>query len=101
MDKNNLRQIILDFPKQLSTALDFNHAENLPPADKFIVCGLGGSALAAGLLKVYKPELDLLIHRDYGLPRLPKYFLDDSLLILSSYSGKLSSDRKSTRLNSS
>ena len=87
MDKNNLRQIILDFPKQLSTALDFNHAENLPPADKFIVCGLGGSALAAGLLKVYKPELDLLIHRDYGLPRLPKYFLDDSLLILSSYSG--------------
>ncbi|MEK7208729.1 MAG: SIS domain-containing protein [Patescibacteria group bacterium] len=87
MTKNNLRQIILDFPKQLATSLNFNYSTNLPKADKFIVCGMGGSALAAGLLKVYKPELDLLIHRDYGLPRVPKYFLDGSLLILSSYSG--------------
>lgn len=55
--------------------------------DKFIVCGMGGSALAAGLLRVYDPKLDLLIHHDYGLPRVPDYFLRESLIILSSYSG--------------
>ncbi len=54
---------------------------------KFIVCGMGGSALAAGLLRVAEPKLDLLIHRDYGLPRVPDYFLRESLIILSSYSG--------------
>lgn len=55
--------------------------------DKFIVCGMGGSALAAGLWNVAEPNLDLLIHRDYGLPRVPEYFLRESLIILSSYSG--------------
>src|SRR3989338_4612463 len=56
-------------------------------SSKFIVCGLGGSHLSAGLLKVAEPKLDLLIHRDYGLPRVPDYFLRESLIILSSYSG--------------
>src|SRR3989344_8436781 len=56
-------------------------------SSKFVVCGLGGSHLAAGLLKVAEPKLDLLIHRDYGLPRVPDYFLSESLIILSSYSG--------------
>ncbi|MBI2100377.1 MAG: hypothetical protein HYT48_03520 [Candidatus Vogelbacteria bacterium] len=56
-------------------------------ASKFIVCGMGGSHLAAGFLKIANPKLDLLIHRDYGLPRVPDYFLKDSLIIASSYSG--------------
>lgn len=56
-------------------------------SNKFIVCGMGGSALAAGLWRVAEPGLDLLIHRDYGLPRVPDYFLRESLIILSSYSG--------------
>lgn len=85
-DAKRLREIILDLPKQLVTALACQ-GDALPVVDKFIVCGMGGSALAAGLMKVYRPELDLLIHRDYGLPRVPAYFLHDSLLILSSYSG--------------
>jgi glucose/mannose-6-phosphate isomerase len=87
MDKDPIREAILEFPEQLSAGLEVANSEHLPTTDKFIVCGMGGSALAAGLLRVYKPELDLLIHRDYGLPRVPKYFLDGSLLILSSYSG--------------
>lgn len=91
MDTNDtnavrLREIILSFPKQLAATLDCQGA-TLPKSDKFIVCGMGGSALAAGLMKVHRPELDLLIHRDYGLPRVPSYFLDECLLILSSYSG--------------
>lgn len=56
-------------------------------ADKFIVCGVGGSNLAAGLFKTARPTADILLHRDYGLPRVPDYFLRESMLIVSSYSG--------------
>lgn len=83
-----MRQALLDFPAQLRANLTVVNADRLVVTDKFILCGLGGSALAGGLMKVYNPELDLLIHRDYGLPRVPRYFLEGSLLILSSYSGQ-------------
>lgn len=82
-----MRQAILDFSSQLRADLEVVNVDRLIKSDKFILCGLGGSALAAGLFKVYRPTFDLLIHRDYGLPRVPRYFLEGSLLILSSYSG--------------
>jgi len=63
------------------------NGEGLPRTEKFIVCGMGGSALAAGLLRVHNPRLDLLVHRDYGLPRVPEYFLRESLILAISYSG--------------
>ncbi|MBI4136317.1 MAG: hypothetical protein HY481_02105 [Candidatus Vogelbacteria bacterium] len=88
MDAARLREQILNFPKQLEAGLEVVNADRLIKTDKFILCGLGGSALAGGLMKVYNPELDLLIHRDYGLPRVPRYFLEGALLILSSYSGE-------------
>lgn len=72
--------------------------DSLSRADKFIVAGMGGSSLAAGLLKVYQPTLDLLLHRDYGLPRVPGYFLGDSLIILSSYSGNTAEVLDTARL---
>ncbi|MBI4119639.1 MAG: bifunctional phosphoglucose/phosphomannose isomerase [Parcubacteria group bacterium] len=55
--------------------------------EKIIVAGMGGSGLAGALLKVWKPSLDIVIHRDYGLPELPKKELRSSLLIANSYSG--------------
>lgn len=75
MTSNEMRQAIIDSPKQLSADLTIVDKEKLSSGDKFIVCGMGGSALAAGLFKVYRPRLDLLVHRDYGLPRVPEYFL--------------------------
>ena len=48
-----------------------------------VVVGMGGSHLAADLLKILKPELDIIVHRDYGMP--PN--INDRLIILSSYSG--------------
>jgi glucose/mannose-6-phosphate isomerase len=46
---------------------------------------MGGSHLAGDLLKTRKPELQIIIHSDYGLPVVenPK----ESLIIASSYSG--------------
>ncbi|MEK7650673.1 MAG: SIS domain-containing protein [Patescibacteria group bacterium] len=82
-----MQEQIRNFAKQLDWPPVVENSGELFKTNKFIVCGLGGSALAAGLLKVAEPNLDLLIHRDYGLPRVPEYFLRESLIILSSYSG--------------
>lgn len=82
-----MEEHILKFPKQLQWEAKVENADRLPQTSKFIVCGMGGSHLAAGILKVYNPALDLLIHRDYGLPRVPDYFLRESLIIASSHSG--------------
>lgn len=64
-----------------------------------VVVGMGGSHLAADLLKLLKPELDITIHKDYGLPRIK----DNELVVLSSYSGNteevLDAYDKSANLN--
>lgn len=82
-----MEELIRNFSQQFAWRPEVENGDRLPRTDKFIVCGMGGSALAAGLLKAANPKLDLLIHRDYGLPRVPDYFLRKSLIILNSYSG--------------
>lgn len=52
-----------------------------------ILCGMGGSHLAAGILKTLEPGIDIYVHRDYDLPPYSKSFLESSLLVASSYSG--------------
>ena len=52
---------------------------------KFVVCGMGGSHLPSDLLRLWRPELDIIGWRNYGLP--PAKDLKDRLIILSSYSG--------------
>lgn len=82
-----MEEAILGLPKQFSWESVVENAGALKKTDKFVVAGMGGSHLAAGLMKLVDPKLDLLVHRDYGLPRVPDYFLQDSLFIASSYSG--------------
>ena len=54
---------------------------------KFLVVGMGGSHLAADILKAWHPELDVIVWSNYGLPRLREKDLRERLVILSSYSG--------------
>ncbi len=54
---------------------------------KFIVVGMGGSHLAADILKAWHPELDIIIWPNYGLPPLREKDLRERLIIASSYSG--------------
>jgi len=61
--------------------------EKLKKTSKCIIVGMGGSHLASDILKMIKPERDIIIHRNYGLPSLPMGDLKDRLVILSSYSG--------------
>ena len=60
---------------------------NFTPFNKFIVSGMGGSHLAADLLLTWKPKLDIIIHKDYGLPPISEIELASRLYIASSYSG--------------
>jgi glucose/mannose-6-phosphate isomerase len=61
--------------------------KNLKKFSKFIIAGMGGSHLAGNVLKLIKPELDIIIHSSYGLPAISKEDLAKTLVILSSYSG--------------
>lgn len=78
---------IKNFNKQFSYEPEIENQENLAKKSEFVVVGMGGSALGALLLKAWKPELDMIIRRDYGLPELPEEKLRNKLIILSSYSG--------------
>ncbi len=78
---------IKDFGKQFQYEPEIVNADRLGKYERFIFVGMGGSALGPDLLRVSNPELDILIHRDYGLPALPERVLKNSLIILNSYSG--------------
>lgn len=78
---------IKGFGNQLQYNPEVINAEKLKKFERFIFVGMGGSALAPDLLRVSNPELDVLIHRDYGLPDLPDKVLQNSLIVLNSYSG--------------
>src|SRR3989344_46433 len=55
----------------------------------YIVCGMGGSHLAANIMQTAMPELDIVIHSDYGLPSLSEGRMKKTLVIASSYSGNM------------
>lgn len=55
-----------------------------------ILCGMGGSHLPVGILKTIQPGIDIYVHRDYDLPPFDKAFLENSILVASSYSGNTS-----------
>lgn len=76
---------IKEAAKQFAFEPKIENKENFHPASKYVLVGMGGSHLAAGLLKILKPELDIIIYRGYGLPALSD--LKERLIILSSYSG--------------
>lgn len=80
----SMERALRDFPRQFEFEPVVENAEALEPRDKFVIAGMGGSCLAPDLLHVWRPELDIIAHRDYGLPAID---LNDRLIIASSYSG--------------
>ncbi len=80
-------QVIKDFPSQFLFKPELSIKTDLNKYKKYIVCGMGGSHLAADIIKNIDPEVDLVIHSDYGLPHIPSDQLDKCLFIFSSYSG--------------
>ncbi|MDZ7612055.1 MAG: bifunctional phosphoglucose/phosphomannose isomerase [Candidatus Moranbacteria bacterium] len=92
MDKYNLRQIILDYPRQLDLGQKFAKGVTVAKKDfkNLVICGMGGSALPADLLASYLANqeesfgLPVYISRDYALPAGTD---ENSLVFISSYSG--------------
>ncbi len=78
---------ILKFAEQLSFKPEIKNGPVNAHGKKIVLGGMGGSRLSAGLLQVFDPSVDIVVHNDYGLPALPQESLAKSLLIASSYSG--------------
>lgn len=89
IDKQNMRKVIMDFPKQFPIGLNAaKNARIFGDFNQLIFCGMGGSALPGSVLKMlqifYGWPINIKIHRSYGLPtRLSPR----SLIFAASYSG--------------
>jgi len=87
--EKQLRQIILDFPKQFSRGTEAADLISFPDEfNKVIVCAMGGSALPGDVLRAWLNRLNnglaLEVYRNYSLPRNTD---QKTLIICISYSG--------------
>lgn len=82
-----MHDAILNFPSQFSFQPKVGNVYALKKKKQIVVCGMGGSHLAADLLLAYRPDYPMITRRDYGLPSLPEKILKESLIVASSYSG--------------
>jgi len=82
-----VEEAIKQFHTQLLWEPSIEHGDALYHTKRFVVCGMGGSNLAPGLIKLHSSKTDIFMHRDYGLPDYSEAFLKECLIILSSYSG--------------
>ncbi|MBI5139983.1 MAG: bifunctional phosphoglucose/phosphomannose isomerase [Candidatus Vogelbacteria bacterium] len=81
MIENNIK----DFNKQFGFRPKTDNINNLKVLSDIVVGGMGGSHLSADLLKIFRPDLNLRVHSDYGLPAFVRG--SETLFIASSYSG--------------
>ena len=82
----SMYEAIKNFSEQFSYQPEIQNSKKLSSYNWYVVAGMGGSHLAADILKMYNPSLPITIHESYGLP-WPAEMLKGSLVILSSYSG--------------
>src|SRR5690242_14858659 len=76
---------IRDFATQFAFKPVIENKKNFRVKKRFLVCGMGGSHLAADLLPIFDPGLDVVVWKNYGLPRLND--LKERLVVFCSYSG--------------
>lgn len=78
-----MEKIILNTKNQFKFNTDLKVEGNFK---NIVVCGLGGSALPANILRTLLPDLSIPVfsHRDYSLPSIAD---KDSLIVCISYSG--------------
>lgn len=78
---------IKNFNKQFAWEPQIENARMLKKFKKFIVVGMGGSHFAADIIKTWRPDFEVIVWSNYGLPPLPPKKLEEYLIIASSYSG--------------
>ncbi len=82
-----MSEAIANFSKQFSFEPVVENAGALRPFTRALICGMGGSHLAADLLPILTPGRREVVYSDYGLPVLGEDDRAETLVILSSYSG--------------
>ena len=80
-----MEESIRSFSSQFNFEPKIENEKNLRPAKNFAVGGMGGSNLATEILQKVYPNLDISVHRNYGLP--DKKQKEETLFIASSFSG--------------
>lgn len=83
---NGMKQAFIDFQKQFAYQPTIKNPKKYK-TKKYIVLGMGGSHLAADVIKSVQPELNIIIHKDYNLPSLSDKELKEYTILASSYSG--------------
>ncbi|MFH1036979.1 MAG: bifunctional phosphoglucose/phosphomannose isomerase [Patescibacteria group bacterium] len=89
IDKSNMRQIILDFPKQFDIGVKAAEGIVLDPGtllrtpENIIICGMGGSGMPGEILTTLRP-LNVFSYKSYNLPPQAG---NESLIVCISYSG--------------
>ncbi len=89
-DVSNFKRYLKGFKDDIRKAYDYNPRNFLNDIDRksirrVLVCGMGGSGIAADLLGVYLDgEVEIITVRDYNLPSSAT---SNDLVIISSYSG--------------
>jgi len=82
-----MRDVIKKLAEQFAYTPVVEHAASLKRFSRVIVCGMGGSHLAADFVKASLPHISFTVHRSYGLPQMSEEELKQSLVVVSSYSG--------------
>lgn len=82
-----MSEAITNFPKQFSFQPVVENAGALRPFMRTLICGMGGSHLAADLLPILIPGRREVVYSDYGLPQFDEGEKAETLVVLSSYSG--------------
>ena len=88
LDKSNIRQVILDMPKHIVDAISIVKDFKVNAlVNSVIITGMGGSAIAGDVLKTYLADITNMrieVNKKY---ELPKWADENTLVIVSSYSG--------------
>jgi glucose/mannose-6-phosphate isomerase len=87
-----MEDLIYKFPEQLEQAIQIGEKIDFSglhyhKIHNVVVCGLGGSAMGADIVRKYANQLGkvpIIVNRDYDIP---SFINEHSLVILSSYSG--------------
>lgn len=82
-----MQDAIKNFHTQFAYEPEIINSGKLKSYTKYVVLGMGGSHLAADLIRLWDPCFDVLVHSDYGLPVLRESEWKNTLVIVSSYSG--------------
>lgn len=85
-----MEESIIKFPEQFKFEPTLMNTEKISSSkfNRFVLCGMGGSHLAADILQMHNPEINLKIYSDYGLPKSHDVGdVTSTLFIACSYSG--------------